>query len=62
MEDFSSFNKAVISNIISEFGDKTFIISAILAMKYNGILVFIGSSLGFILMTFLGSALGFMIP
>jgi putative Ca2+/H+ antiporter (TMEM165/GDT1 family) len=62
MEEFSSFNKAIVSNLVSEFGDKTFILSAILAMKYNGVLVFIGSSLGFILMTFLGSVVGYMIP
>lgn len=45
--------------IVSEIGDKTFFIAAIMAMKYTRLLVFAGaiSALGF--MTFLSVILGF---
>ena len=45
--------------IVSEIGDKTFFIAAIMAMKYSRLVVFIGaiSALGF--MTFLSVCLGF---
>lgn len=59
---YNTLLKSFFANIISEFGDKTFILSALISMKYNGFYVFIGSSLGFILMTFLGSIVGYILP
>ncbi|XP_046851989.1 transmembrane protein 165-like isoform X2 [Xenia sp. Carnegie-2017] len=45
--------------VVSELGDKTFFIAAIMAMKYSRLIVFVGalSALGF--MTVLSAALGF---
>ena len=60
--NFASFSKSFVSNLISEFGDKTFIISAVLAMKHNPYFVFLGSSFGFFAMTTIGTAVGYLIP
>lgn len=39
----SDFFGAFTTNLVSEFGDKTFIISMILAIKYNKLVIFLGS-------------------
>jgi predicted tellurium resistance membrane protein TerC len=45
--------------IVSEIGDKTFFIAAILAMKHSRLLVFLGAISALGLMTFLSVCLGF---
>lgn len=45
--------------IVSEIGDKTFFISAILAMKHSRFIVLLGAMAAMVLMTFLSSMMGF---
>lgn len=51
-----------LANIFSELGDKTFIIAAIMSIKYSRICVFIGSAGGLVFMTFLACTVGHYLP
>eukprot|EP00126_Sphaerothecum_destruens_P006462 Sdes_comp19366_c0_seq1m10618 len=46
--------------IVSEIGDKTFFIAAIMAMRHSRSIVLLGACSALILMTFLSSAMGFV--
>ncbi|PPQ92151.1 hypothetical protein CVT25_008776 [Psilocybe cyanescens] len=48
--------------IISELGDKTFLIAAILAMRHPRLTVFLGAFLSLLLMSFLSASLGHLLP
>merc|ERR1719409_593543 len=48
--------------ILSELGDKTFFIAAILAMKHSRYLIFVGALSALALMTVLSAAFGFLLP
>jgi putative Ca2+/H+ antiporter (TMEM165/GDT1 family) len=48
--------------IVSEIGDKTFLIAAILAMRHPRLQVFAGAFMSLVLMSILSSALGHILP
>uniref|UniRef100_A0A7S4LFL3 GDT1 family protein n=1 Tax=Eutreptiella gymnastica TaxID=73025 RepID=A0A7S4LFL3_9EUGL len=48
--------------IVTELGDKTFFIAAIMAMRYARLTVFIGAILALAVMTILSAAMGYMVP
>ncbi|EER14266.1 conserved hypothetical protein [Perkinsus marinus ATCC 50983] len=48
--------------LCAEIGDKTFFIAAVLSMKHNHIIVFLGAIGALALMTVLSAALGFLLP
>lgn len=62
MTTWSSFIAAISSIIVSELGDKTFFIAAIMAMRYNRIAVFGGAILALVLMTGISTAFGWVVP
>lgn len=48
--------------VVSEIGDKTFLIAAILAMKHPRLIIFAGASSALVVMTILSAILGFLVP
>merc|ERR1712216_62847 len=48
--------------ILSELGDKTFFIAAIMAMKHSRYVIFVGALAALALMTVLSAAFGFLLP
>ncbi|ORX43316.1 UPF0016-domain-containing protein [Hesseltinella vesiculosa] len=48
--------------IVSEIGDKTFLIAAIMAMKHSRIVVFSGAFISLVIMSILSAALGHVLP
>ncbi|KAF4651105.1 hypothetical protein FOZ61_010761, partial [Perkinsus olseni] len=48
--------------LCAEIGDKTFFIAAVLSMKHNHVVVFLGAIGALALMTVLSAALGFLLP
>jgi len=59
---FSAFTKSFSSIVVSELGDKTFFIAAIMAMRYNRIAVLCGALFALFLMTGLSTAFGYIVP
>ncbi|KAG0680749.1 hypothetical protein C6P40_000534 [Pichia californica] len=59
---FYSFYLAVSMIIVSEIGDKTFLIAAIMAMRYPKMLVFSAAASALMLMTILSGAIGHILP
>ncbi|KAI3652951.1 hypothetical protein MP228_002376 [Amoeboaphelidium protococcarum] len=59
---YKSFTAAFMVITMSEIGDKTFIIAAILAMRNPRMIVFLGASSALVLMTVLSAALGYAVP
>jgi putative Ca2+/H+ antiporter (TMEM165/GDT1 family) len=59
---FSAFVRSLSSIVVSELGDKTFFIAAIMAMRYNRIAVLSGALLALFLMTGLSTAFGQIVP
>jgi putative Ca2+/H+ antiporter (TMEM165/GDT1 family) len=59
---FSAFTKSFSSIVVSELGDKTFFIAAIMAMRYNRIAVVCGALFALFLMTGLSTAFGYIVP
>jgi putative Ca2+/H+ antiporter (TMEM165/GDT1 family) len=57
-----AFFASVSMIIVSEIGDKTFFIAAILAMKHGRVVVFAGAIGALALMTALSAAMGFALP
>jgi len=55
---FSAFVQSLSSIVVSELGDKTFFIAAIMAMRYNRLAVLAGALLALFLMTGLSTAFG----
>ena len=66
LKDNVSFVNAFISSIsmifVSEIGDKTFIIAAIMSMKYNRMQIFAAAFSALAVMTILSAALGYALP
>ncbi|CAD8195707.1 unnamed protein product [Paramecium pentaurelia] len=60
--ELSPFASSFSSIIVSEIGDKTFFITAILGMTYSMSLVFLGSYTAMVLMTLLSCFFGFLLP
>ncbi|XP_076321133.1 putative divalent cation/proton antiporter TMEM165 isoform X2 [Tachypleus tridentatus] len=54
-----AFFAAVSVIIVSELGDKTFFIAAIMAMRHSRLTVFLGAMIALIIMTILSACLGF---
>ena len=48
--------------IATELGDKTFMIAAVLAMRYNRLIVFFGAVMALLVMTVLSVAIGVAVP
>lgn len=59
---FSAFAQSFSSIIVSELGDKTFFIAAIMSMRYNRIAVLAGALLALLLMTIISTAFGYIVP
>jgi len=59
---FTSFTKSFSSIVVSELGDKTFFIAAIMSMRYNRIAVLAGALSALFLMTGLSTAFGYVVP
>jgi len=59
---FSAFAQAFSSIIVSELGDKTFFIAAIMSMRYNRLAVLAGALLALLLMTIISTAFGSIVP
>ena len=51
-----------LASVFSEFGDKTFLIAAVMAMRYSRLSVFIGATFALVLMSFISCSLGHYIP
>src|SRR3989338_1376946 len=59
---FQAFLSSISMIIVSELGDKTFFIAAIMAMRHNRLVVFSGAFCALIVMTVLSAALGMTLP
>jgi Ca2+/H+ antiporter, TMEM165/GDT1 family len=59
---WSGFLNSVAMIIVTELGDKTFFIAALLAMRYSPAAVFTGAWAALIIMTILSTAIGFALP
>jgi len=59
---FTLFSESFSSIIVSELGDKTFFIAAIMAMRYNRVAVLAGALLALFLMTGISTAFGTLVP
>jgi putative Ca2+/H+ antiporter (TMEM165/GDT1 family) len=59
---FSAFVQSFTSIVVSEIGDKTFFIAAIMAMRYNRLAVLAGALLALFLMTGISTAFGYVVP
>jgi len=59
---FSAFAQSFSSIVVSELGDKTFFIAAIMAMRYNRIAVLSGALVALFLMTAISTAFGTIVP
>ncbi|CAK88908.1 unnamed protein product (macronuclear) [Paramecium tetraurelia] len=57
-----SLSQSFCSIIVTELGDKTFFLAAIMSIKYNRIAVLIGSTLALILITIISTIFGLVIP
>jgi putative Ca2+/H+ antiporter (TMEM165/GDT1 family) len=62
LSTWSAFVAAVSSMIVSELGDKTFFIAAIMAMRYNRLAVYAGAISALVLMTGISVAFGWVVP
>jgi len=59
---WSGFFNSVAMIIVTELGDKTFFIAALMAMRYSPAAVFTGAWSALIVMTILSTAIGFALP
>ncbi|CAD8181897.1 unnamed protein product [Paramecium pentaurelia] len=59
---FLSLSQSFCSIIVTELGDKTFFLAAIMSIKYNRIAVLIGSTLALIIITTISTIFGLVIP
>eukprot|EP00455_Lapot_gusevi_P049529 TRINITY_DN703_c0_g1_i1.p1 TRINITY_DN703_c0_g1~~TRINITY_DN703_c0_g1_i1.p1 ORF type:complete len:274 (+),score=114.19 TRINITY_DN703_c0_g1_i1:76-897(+) len=59
---FSAFIASISIIIVSEIGDKTFFIAAIMAMRHNRMVVFMGALFALIVMTILSAVMGLTLP
>jgi putative Ca2+/H+ antiporter (TMEM165/GDT1 family) len=59
---FSAFARSFSSIVVSELGDKTFFIAAIMSMRYNRVAVLAGALGALFLMTALSTAFGYVVP
>lgn len=59
---WSAFIASISSIIVSELGDKTFFIAAIMAMRYNRLAVFGGAAAALVIMTGISTAFGWIVP
>lgn len=57
-----SFATAFSLIVISELGDKTFLIATIMAMRHSRLVVFLGSQLALTVMTVISAAFGILLP
>lgn len=62
LSPFYSFYLSISMIIVSEIGDKTFLIAAIMAMRHPRMIVFSAASSALILMTVLSGAIGHILP
>jgi putative Ca2+/H+ antiporter (TMEM165/GDT1 family) len=58
----SAFAKAFMMILVTEIGDETFIIAAIMAMRHSRYVVYGGAMAALILMTVLSTLFGFVLP
>eukprot|EP00995_Heteronema_vittatum_P007022 NODE_2156_length_825_cov_512.842784_g1509_i0.p1 GENE.NODE_2156_length_825_cov_512.842784_g1509_i0~~NODE_2156_length_825_cov_512.842784_g1509_i0.p1 ORF type:complete len:247 (+),score=85.66 NODE_2156_length_825_cov_512.842784_g1509_i0:76-816(+) len=58
----SGFFSSLAMIIVTELGDKTFFIAAIMAMRYSRLIVFSGAIGALAVMTVLSAALGYLVP
>ena len=58
---FEAFVRSLSMILVSEIGDETFIIAAILAMRHPKRIVFLGSIAALAVMTVISAALGYVV-
>eukprot|EP00884_Botryococcus_braunii_P010672 jgi/Botrbrau1/19606/Bobra.0035s0083.2 len=58
----NAFGKSFLMILVAEFGDDTFIIAAIMAMRHSRLAVFCGALLAESFMTIVSTGLGYMLP
>jgi len=59
---WGAFIAAITSIVVSELGDKTFFIAAIMSMRYNRMAVFGGAIAALVIMTGISTAFGWIVP
>lgn len=59
---WTAFGNSIAMIIVTELGDKTFFIAAILAMRHPQLVIFAGAMTALALMTVLSAAIGFALP
>lgn len=59
---WSAFGNSIAMIIVTELGDKTFFIAAILAMRHPQIVIFLGAISALAIMTVLSAGIGFALP
>lgn len=62
MESVQGVVQSLAMIIFSEIGDKTFLITVILAMRHSQLAVFLGAFVSLVLMSFLSAAMGNLFP
>ena len=59
---FTALITGFTSILVSEIGDKTFLIAATMSLKYNRIIVYLGSCTALLFMTVLSVLFGYLLP
>ncbi len=59
---FTGFCKSLVVILVTEIGDKTFFIAAVLAMRHGRLVVYAGAMMALALMHILSSFMGFALP
>lgn len=57
-----AFVKSFLMIMVTEMGDETFIIAAIMAMRHSRLIVYLGAMSALIFMTVISTALGYVLP
>eukprot|EP00884_Botryococcus_braunii_P010667 jgi/Botrbrau1/19601/Bobra.0035s0079.1 len=57
-----AFGKSFLMILVTEFGDETFIIAAIMAMRHPRLVVYVGAMSALVFMTVISTALGYVLP
>lgn len=58
----TAFVKSLVMILVTEIGDKTFFIAAVLAMRHGRLVVYAGAMLALVFMHVLSSLMGFALP
>lgn len=62
MDLLQAFLKSLLMILVTELGDETFIIAAIMAMRHPRLVVYVGAMSALVSMTVISTALGYVLP